>query len=100
MKKRTVVALLCVAIVVLLVVTPMLAIWALNALGFAVALTFKTWLAALALLWLFGNPGWQRSAKEVRQAHHVHIEGDFTDKATAAAILDRMERAGRTRPVA
>ena len=48
--------LLIVALIAIVICFPLLAIWALNALvPFAIAVNFKTWLAALVLILVFGG---------------------------------------------
>jgi hypothetical protein len=50
--------LLIVALIALVICFPLLAIWAINVLvPFPVAVTFKTWLAALVLILVFGGSG-------------------------------------------
>jgi MFS-type transporter involved in bile tolerance (Atg22 family) len=50
--------LLIVALIAIVICFPLLAIWALNALvPFAIAVNFKTWLAALVLILVFGGSG-------------------------------------------
>jgi hypothetical protein len=43
----------CLLVVLVVVVGPFMVIWALNTLGFAVALTFKTYIAASFLIAVF-----------------------------------------------
>jgi hypothetical protein len=48
-------------ILLALVFLPFLAIWSVNALfpAFAISYGFKSWFAMFILMWLFGNPGSQ-----------------------------------------